>query len=53
MEKADCEYCDKEFDYDPGYCCFAFDCGCQGRPTNPQVCSNECWDKLLKRMDGN
>ena len=24
------------------------DCGCQGLPIDPPICSQECWDALLK-----
>jgi hypothetical protein len=34
---------------EPKICCNAFDCGCQGRPVDPIVCSEKCYDKL---MDG-
>ena len=41
-----CEHCGKFVeDYDPQYCCNAFDCGCMGRPTVPCFCSQECSDK--------
>lgn len=33
--------------YDPQFCCNSFDCGCRGLPTNPSVCSEKCWDKML------
>lgn len=38
-------------DYDPQYCCpgASNECGCMGQPTNPPVCSDECWNALLKR----
>lgn len=46
-EEYTCDICDKEMkDYDPMICCSAYDCGCMGKPTNPPICSNECWDKM-------
>lgn len=46
--KAECLGCKKEFDYDPGICCTGYfiECGCMGRPTEPQVCSEECFNKV-------
>ena len=53
-EKYYCEVCGKELiDYNPQFCCNAFDCGCQGKPTNPPICSNECWDKLMEDSKNN
>lgn len=46
----DCMMCGKALEnYDPQMCCNAFDCGCMGKPTNPPICSEECWDALMKR----
>ena len=43
-----CEACDK---FVPGFeyqmCCSGFECGCMGKPVEPCVCSEECWDKLI------
>jgi len=33
-------------DYEPEMCCSGSDCGCMGMPTEPCVCSRECWDAL-------
>jgi len=51
VEPDTCLICGKPVpDYAPEFCCkrvtFGTDCGCQGRPTNPCVCSKEC-DKAL------
>lgn len=27
----------------PKLCCNNFDCGCQGKPVEPMVCSEECF----------
>lgn len=44
-----CKICGAEMpDYEPRFCCFSYDCGCGGMPIDPPVCSNECWDKLMK-----
>jgi len=43
--KGQCEICGTEIIIET--CCNAFDCGCQGLPIHPPVCSNECYDKLL------
>lgn len=29
-------------------CCNAFDCGCQGLPTEPPFCSEKCFDEWMK-----
>jgi len=46
-----CEICNKPVpDYKPEYCCpgtAAYECGCGGRPTNPCICSDKCWDVLM------
>lgn len=43
-----CEHCQKPVcDYTPQICCDGFQCGCMGRPTEPCVCSTECWNALL------
>lgn len=28
-------------------CCNNFDCGCMGRPLEPCICSEKCWDEML------
>jgi len=35
--------------YDPEYCCsgLAEECGCMGRPTNPPICSDKCYQELI------
>lgn len=47
-----CELCDKPVPgYEPEYCCpgtAAYECGCEGRPIHPCVCSDKCWDALQK-----
>ncbi|MDF2563749.1 MAG: hypothetical protein K0Q53_144 [Massilibacillus sp.] len=46
-----------EDDYEPEYCCSGKDCGCMGRPINPEFC-NECEIKIfgeqaIKERDNN
>jgi len=49
----ECLICEKIVkDYDPKMCCSGQECGCMGMPTNPCVCSNECFDACMK-YDGN
>ncbi len=36
-------------DYEPMFCCSGHECGCMGLPTNPQVCSQKCYNAC---MDG-
>ena len=42
-------HCGKEApeNYKPTMCCNEFDCGCRGLPTEPYVCSEACWNKLI------
>ena len=48
-EKYYCTVCEKELDgYDPQMCCSSYDCGCMGQPTNPPICSEVCWDKMVE-----
>jgi len=45
-----CMVCDKEFQgKEPQMCCSGVECGCMGMPTEPIVCSQECYDKLMNR----
>lgn len=45
----ECLICGTEVhDYDPMMCCSGKDCGCMGMPTNPCVCSPECYEALIK-----
>jgi hypothetical protein len=38
-------------DYEPQFCCNGHDCGCRGMPTEPCICSNECWDKMINKAE--
>lgn len=43
-----CIICGKELNYEPQRCCSGRDCGCGGGPIDPPVCSEECFDILIK-----
>lgn len=44
-----CLICGKPVpEYVPKYCCSGIDCGCQGLPLDPCVCSLRCADALFK-----
>lgn len=43
-----CLICKKPVpDYDPKYCCSGEGCGCMGMPTEPCICSIECFNALM------
>lgn len=47
-----CVICDKPVpNYDPMMCCSGYQCDCRGMPTNPCICSNDCWDELMKPQE--
>lgn len=43
-----CENCgdDMPESYKSVYCCNEFDCSCQGRITNPPICSEKCYEEV-------
>lgn len=44
-----CMVCGKQFmGTKPQTCCSGRECGCMGMPTEPIVCSEKCYDNLLK-----
>jgi len=45
--KGSCEICEAEIDVQ--MCCGGYMCGCMGMPTEPPVCSKECYDKLMDK----
>lgn len=48
--KFECIACgDSIPDFDPKMCCSGHECGCLGKPTEPQVCSNKCYDQIFKK----
>ena len=49
-EKSNCIVCNKEMDYVPEYCCSGHECGCYGKPIEPPICSDECFDKLMSEI---
>jgi hypothetical protein len=40
---------EKVFGFKYEYCCNQFDCGCFGKPLEPCICSEKCWDIGLKQ----
>lgn len=40
-----CMVCKGPLGYTPQFCCNAYDCGCQGKPVEPPICSKECYEK--------
>jgi hypothetical protein len=45
----ECEVCGEFVEgFEYRTCCNAFDCGCMGKPVEPCVCSEECWNKMMK-----
>lgn len=44
-----CEICGKFMEgYEYEMCCNGFECECMGRPVEPCICSNKCWDQFTK-----
>lgn len=44
-----CMQCGKDFKgQEPQTCCSGRECGCMGMPTEPIVCSKECYELLMK-----
>ena len=44
-----CMICQKPIpDFKPEYCCDGVDCGCMGMPIYPCVCSDKCYEALMK-----
>lgn len=35
-------------DYIPEYCCNGYECGCQGMPVEPPICSGRCENFLFQ-----
>lgn len=49
--KLNCMVCEKEFwGKEPTMCCSGRECGCMGMPTEPVVCSEECYDKRFNKQ---
>lgn len=44
--EANCAICETEIEVQ--MCCNGSDCGCQGLPVDPPVCSDECYDKYME-----
>ncbi len=46
----ECECCGKFVEgFEYKMCCDGRECGCMGMPIEPCICSNECWEKMVKR----
>lgn len=46
--KGHCDICGEEIEVQ--MCCNGDQCGCMGLPVDPPVCSEECFDKMMKKM---
>lgn len=46
--KGYCDICSTEIEIQ--ICCNSYECGCQGLPVNPPVCSNDCYDKYMQKL---
>ena len=52
MDMYQCVVCGKEMpEYEPVYCCDGRECGCMGKPIEPPICNQECWNKLMGKQD--
>lgn len=40
-----CEMCGREIQVN--ICCNGHECGCMGQPTEPPVCSEQCYDDFM------
>lgn len=40
-----CMVCKGPLGYTPQMCCDGRECGCRGLPTEPPICSEECYKK--------
>lgn len=47
--KANCEVCGTEIDVI--ICCSGRECGCMGEPSEPPVCSDECYDEFMNKIN--
>lgn len=53
-EILECYTCNKMFmGVPPKVCCNSSDCGCQGLPIEPVVCSNECYNDVMNNKPVN
>lgn len=46
-----CMVCKGPLGYEPDYCCNDLFCGCRGLPTEPPICSEECYSKWQNATD--
>lgn len=47
--KGNCIICDAPIEIH--MCCSGRECGCMGQPVEPPVCSDDCYDILMKDFD--
>jgi len=47
--KGPCMICGEEIEI--VMCCNGFECGCQGGPSEPPVCSQKCYDAMKDKME--
>jgi hypothetical protein len=40
-----CEICGREIELK--ICCSGFECGCMGKPVEPPICSEKCYDIFM------
>jgi len=49
--KTECVVCEAPVDdYEPQICCSGHMCGCMGMPSEPPICSSECFERLMGSM---
>jgi len=49
IEELTCEVCGKTYKGEaPDQCCNGGECGCMGRPVDPMVCSEDCYNVLMQ-----
>ena len=46
--KGSCDVCG--FEIEITMCCSGNQCGCMGQPTEPPVCSEECYGVFMERI---
>lgn len=46
--KGNCEICGAEIEIT--MCCDGHNCGCMGLPIDPPVCSDECLEKYINKI---
>lgn len=46
-EKGFCDVCGYEIEVNR--CCSGYECGCMGMPTEPPICSEECYNTFMSK----